>query len=64
MEMTKTTKETFKNYTKEKEYNQLKESLDKQKDVIKQLRDKEKILEELLEESHRGEEKEKRRIHE
>lgn len=62
--MTKTTKETFKNYTKEKEYNQLKESMEKQKDVIKQLRDKQKILEELLEESHRGEEKEKRRIHE
>lgn len=40
MEMTKTTKETFKNYTKEKEYNQLKESMEKQKDVIKQLRDK------------------------
>lgn len=38
--MTKTTKETFKNYTKEKEYNQLKESMEKQKDVIKQLRDK------------------------
>ena len=29
--MTKTTKETFKHYNKEKEYNQIKESYDRQK---------------------------------
>ena len=62
--MTKTTKETFKHFNKEKEYTQIKDSYDRQKDVIKQLRDKEKLLEQLLEETHRSEEKEKRKANE
>ena len=44
MEMTKTTKETMKGYHKEKEVKNLKESVDKQKEIIKQLRDKEKMM--------------------
>ena len=42
----------------------IKESFEKQKEIIKQLRDKEKVLQAVLEESHRSEEKEKRKIHE
>lgn len=33
----------------------MKESMEKQKDVIRVLREKEKMLEEVLEESHRAE---------
>lgn len=38
--------------------------MEKQKDVIKMLRDKEKMLEEILEESHKCEEKERKKINE
>lgn len=38
--------------------------MEKQKDVIRVLREKEKMLEEILEESHRAEEKEKRKVNE
>lgn len=44
MEMAKTTKETHKHYHKERQFNQMKESCDRQKEVIRQLRDKEKLL--------------------
>jgi hypothetical protein len=57
MEITKSGKDTTKSSHKDKEYNNLKETLEKNKDIIKVLRDKEKMLEEILEESHRCEEK-------
>ena len=42
----------------------MKDNLEKQKDVIRVLREKEKMLEEILEESHRAEEKERRKVNE
>jgi len=40
----------------------LKENFDRQKEIVKVLRDKEKMLEEILEESHRSEEKERKKV--
>ena len=59
--MAKTSKETNKHSRKEKEYHQIKESCDRQKQVIRQLKDKEKLLEEILEETHSSEEKEEKK---
>jgi hypothetical protein len=42
----------------------MKDNLEKQKDVIRVLREKEKMLEEIMEETHRAEEKERRKANE
>ena len=55
MAMTKTSssKDHGKHGHKEREYRDMRENLDKQREVIKTLREKERMLEEILEESHR-----------
>lgn len=57
LEMTRSGKEASKQRSRDQEHSQLKDSLDRQREVIKVLREKEKMLEEILEESHRTEEK-------
>lgn len=42
--MTKSTKESIKSVNREREYNNLKENFERQKEIVKTLRDKEKML--------------------
>jgi hypothetical protein len=49
MEFTRSGKEPKQTKEKEREYHNMKDNLEKQKDVIRVLREKEKMLEEILE---------------